>query len=162
MLREGEDKAGLFYRIDFGKKVENLNLSGAYIIGDRYCGILTAGNEGVIRNCTVDGVVCGTSLVGGITPCSFLGSIENCKNLATVKGNTYVGGICGSSRDRIIKCVNEGKVEGCHIVGAIAGESHFPEDITECENKGEYLGKSMVEEITNDSMDVTYVSGVSY
>jgi len=161
ILLEGKNHVGLFYWIDYGRAVENLNISGAHIIGDRYCGILAGGNEGVIRNCTVDGVVCGTSIVGGVTPTSFLGSIENCKNFATVKGNTYIGGICGSSRDGIKNCVNEGEVEGDHMVGGIAGESHFVDEIVGCVNKGVVHGKSLVEEITNDSMDVTYISGVS-
>lgn len=107
-------------------------------------GIICGTNVGIIENLKLYGEVevvtesAGTSPVGTVCGTNDEnGTIVNVYNYATVTGKiSTAGGICGSNKGLITKCLNEGKVwkTGSYI-GGIAGRN--TNIIEECINKGD-------------------------
>lgn len=103
-------------------------------------GGLVGKNKGKIVNCAFDGVVEGSSVVGGIAGENADGGvIEACLNAGTVSGKSNVGGIAGSNSGVIKKSVNTGgvnydPVEDSHNVGGICGSNSGV--VSGCDNRG--------------------------
>lgn len=106
-----------------GKKVYGLNVKRQEV---SYCGLFGAVSRGSISNCTVFGRVEGenSTRVGGVVGCLADGAtMTNCAAEVTVKGETWVGGLCGSlygasiSGCSVVNC----SVEGASSVGCLVG-----------------------------------------
>ena len=68
-------------------------------------------NKGTIRNCIVNGVVSGKSVVGGFVGVNHVsGTIENCMMNGLVHGATVVGGFAGKNQGVIRECINNAEV----------------------------------------------------
>ena len=137
-----------------GHTIRGLNVEcseqGAGLFGIVY-------KNGVIRNLTVEGRVCGTQYVGGIAGLLAGGRIESCVNAAEVttakqNSNAFLGGITGCMANytdqsaSILDCVNEGTVNGGTngYVGGIVGSSSYGVSIARCLNSGTVSGKDSV------------------
>jgi thiol-disulfide isomerase/thioredoxin len=164
------DCVGLFGIIGLEGAVKNLNLEDTYIIASNYVGALTGINEGKIRNCINDGIICGDKKIGGLVGGnrgniinSYTGG-EVCVGSNDIDSND-VGGLAGvNSFEGIInhcqstceinglqrKCENFGGLVGCNrgivlncrSAGSIQGENN--ENI----NFGGFIGKN-VESVIN-------------
>ncbi len=85
----------------------------------------------------VNSYIKGNDYVGGI--CGFImnrSTISNCHNAATVTGNGYVGGVCGYviASNTIQECDNAGMISGAKLTGGIAGYNSGT--VNECYNEG--------------------------
>ena len=68
-------------------------------------------NKGTIRNCIVNGVVSGKSIVGGFVGENRVsGTIENCMMNGLVHGESKVGGFAGKNQGVIRECINNAEV----------------------------------------------------
>ncbi len=68
-------------------------------------------NKGTIRNCIVNGVVSGKSVVGGLVGVNKTsGTIENCTMNGLVHGESKVGGFVGKNQGVIRECINHAEV----------------------------------------------------
>ena len=68
-------------------------------------------NKGTIRNCIVNGVVSGKSVVGGLVGVNKVsGTIENCMMNGLVHGAFKVGGFAGINQGVVRECVNNAEV----------------------------------------------------
>ena len=106
-----------------------------------------------IKNLTVTGSVKGWSFVGGIVGNARV-KIMNCHNKATVSATKEcVGGIVGYlNNDGVINCTNSGQVEGPSQVGGIVGNL-VGAYVTNCLNNGDVTGKG-------NTSDGTHVGGI--
>lgn len=103
-----------------GKKVYGLNVKQ----DDSYGGLFGAVSRGSISNCIVFGRVDAASNTGGIVGCLSDGAtMTNCAAEVTVKGKTWVGGLCGTlysasiSGCSVVNC----SVDGVQNVGCLLG-----------------------------------------
>jgi hypothetical protein len=115
--------------IDENSTVYDLSLIDVHINSREYVvGGLSGENHGIIRNCTIDGIVKGREPVGGFVGKNF-NIIENCKfsgeARAISEGYSYdiIGGIAGENHGSIIGCSVSGIVYGDKDVGGIAGKN---------------------------------------
>lgn len=120
-------------------KVENVNTTNTKT---DYTGILAGYADGdspshirgikTTNNCTVIGQEHTGGIVGGARI-----NLENCENHSSVKGTGSVGGIAGSSSEKIIKrCTNYGTVENNNsYIGGIIGYAWYT-SIEDCANYG--------------------------
>ena len=87
--------------------------------GDRYLGGLCGCNHYAdIRSCYSTGDVTGridTDWVGGLCGYNEYGTISSCYSKGLVKGNNYLGGLCG---------LNIGHVSYCYSTSVITGEAY--------------------------------------
>ena len=129
-----------------GKKVSGLYYNGteSHIGFFRRVGNYDYPGMGSVKDLTVDGYFCSTSLnVGGIAGYSY-SDISGCTNLATIIGKQYVGGIVGdgmsnnSYQPNVSNCHNHGTITSTttdynSYAGGIAGyaENH---NISGCSN----------------------------
>ncbi len=68
-------------------------------------------NKGTIRNCIVNGVVSGKTIVGGLVGENRVsGVIENCMMNGLVHGEAKVGGFAGKNQGVIRECINNAEV----------------------------------------------------
>ena len=68
-------------------------------------------NKGTIRNCVMNGVVSGKSIVGGLVGENRVsGVIENCMMNGLVHGESKVGGFVGKNQGVIRECINNAEV----------------------------------------------------
>lgn len=121
-----QDFQGFITRLDEGGKIKNLRLDNVDInfVGMNI-GILVAGNDGIIENCSVSGNIYVTGhFVGGIVGYND-GTVVGSYNEATVFATSnHVGGICGQNHDngKVYACYNLGKIESNgDDVGGIVG-----------------------------------------
>ena len=149
----------------------NYTISGLYVNGtDDFVGLFGHINGAVISNVgIVDSYICGRRGVAAV--CGYCvgegGSITNCYNTGTVKGEGFVGGICGYSGTAIIeKCHNTGNIIGTStsqdtgFTGGICGCSDKA-TFTKSYNTGDVRGNYLVGGICgsngfNYSSDLTY------
>ncbi len=104
---------GLFRTILRGGEVKDLKLSITfYSEGEmRNIGGIAGVNQGVIRNCSVDGYILGLEAVGGIAGRNAeSGLITGCVNSASVHGMRRTGGIAGFNEGIIESCSNKGEI----------------------------------------------------
>ncbi|MBQ3104333.1 MAG: LysM peptidoglycan-binding domain-containing protein [Lachnospiraceae bacterium] len=142
-------KRALFRCLEESGRVENLVIRNADIRPreDENSGAVVNTNDGLIRNCRVDGYVEGAYFVGGIVGFN-KGRIEDCINhaqiLSTATGKvadlweeyTYklygaggIAGFCGTGeeegergeRNFVVGCVNYGSITGETLAGGICG-----------------------------------------
>ena len=80
-------------------------------------------NEGTIKNIGItESYIKGNSYVGGVCGRN-IGTISNCYNSGNVNGYTYVGGVCGENYSTISNCYNSGIVSGDWVVGSVCGDN---------------------------------------
>ena len=108
-----------------------------------YAGGIAGTSGGVIEYCANHGTVGGcyySDHVGGIAGWMKDGVILGCYNDGQIYSLSYryVGGICGKLdvSDRIIGCINAGRVYGYEHIGGICGEGH----VVKCLNIGIVTG----------------------
>ena len=135
------------------------------------------GEDAVIENLTVDGIVSGEHDIGGIAGVNLGGTIQNCTNYASVSYSTstgaWIGGICGDNGGHVLNCVNNGSVTGFFYVGGIVGVNgsgvHSSVSIVNCINtatiKGQYeiagIVGSSARSIIKDCINIGTVEGNS-
>ena len=120
-----ENYIGLFGRYwDQNGKISNIGVINSYFNG-----------------CDYVGAICGEAVRG---------AIQDCYNLSTVKGNSYVGGICGCNSEsaKIKNCYNVGEVTGVTYIGGILGYSYDGSSrlssLKNSYNTGKVIGDSCV------------------
>ena len=118
-------------------------VSGIYINTENPNQGLFGYNQGIIKNIGVrESYIKGDSYVGGV--CGFNGgTISNCYNSGNVNGYTYVGGVCGENYNIISNCYNSGNVSGNEYVGGVCGENYYG-TISNCYNSGTVSGNRVV------------------
>ena len=85
----------------------NVQPDGGNIVVGGIAGV----NKGTIRNCVVNGVVSGKSIVGGLVGENRVsGTIENCMMNGLVHGATKIGGFVGKNQGVIRDCINNAEV----------------------------------------------------
>ncbi|MDR1273489.1 MAG: hypothetical protein LBK12_02970 [Odoribacteraceae bacterium] len=135
------DNVGLFGYISGSATIRNVHVISGSVSGKNYvggiCGWHTGGEiSGCSNACLVSG---SDAFVGGVCGRS-LSSITSCYNTGPVSGsNSYVGGVCGSSLSSITTCYNTGAVSGNSYAGGVCGSSS---SITSCYNTGPVSGSS--------------------
>ena len=91
---------GLILQIDVQPEGSNTMIGG-----------IAGVNKGMIRNCIVNGVVSGKSVVGGFVGLNKVsGTIENCTMNGLVHGAAKVGGFVGKNQGVIRECINHAEV----------------------------------------------------
>ena len=116
-------------------------------------------NNGIIKNLSVSGNIKGQNYIGGICGRNEGGTITNCKNFISIEANdNYVGGITGrnNSTGVIKNCYNNQIVKGKELVGGIAGESNGG-SVTNCCNIGNIEGEKYIGGIIGRSKNKTSV-----
>lgn len=142
------------------------SITGGFQENVKYCGGISAFNNGTIVNCVNN---CNISVLGlegekdtytvhcgGITGYSS-GSIEECVNNGDVtNGNDswshYIGGITsyiGSNSSVIKNCYNTGKISGYYAGGIVANCGYTGCVFTNCYNIGEVVGTEITVQISN-------------
>lgn len=117
---------GLFGVIEAGAYLCNLTVSGEVTTKGKYASLLSGRFEGrtgnwTLYNCTAEGSVLGTSMVGGLSGGSDYLQAYACVNRATVTGDSYVGGITGETYWGTTNCINYGTIRGSVNTGGITG-----------------------------------------
>ena len=84
---------------------------------DEYQGLFGY-NEGTIQNLGVSGDVKGDRYVGGVCGQLYSGTITNCYNTGTVSGYARVGGVCG-------EITIYAKITNCYNAGSVSGSSSY-------------------------------------
>ena len=98
-------------------------VSGVYINSENKYQGLFGHNEGTIKNVGItESYIKGNSYVGGVCGRN-IGTISNCYNSGNVNGYTYVGGVCGENYSTISNCYNSGIVSGDWLVGSVCGDN---------------------------------------
>ena len=130
--------------------IQNLNIVDSYVQGYQYVGGIAGYGSALIRNCSFDGVVSGSSRVGGIIGQSSY--ILNCVNYGKINATSSVGGIMGYSADNgeIKFCRNEGEVvsTGGNVGGIVGYLLDDTLKIIKCSNIG------------NISSEANYAAGI--
>ncbi len=121
--------------------ISNVKLSSVGVSGAGTCnsvgsfvGGLVGFNEGPISNSYVEGVVTSEPLryssgagygsyVGGLVGYNYGGSITDSSSSANLSGDTYVGGLAGSSSGTINNSYATGEVTGNENIGGLIGYS---------------------------------------
>ena len=130
--------------------IQNLNIVDSYVQGYQYVGGILGSGPALIRNCSFDGVVSGSSRVGGIIGRSSY--ILNCVNYGKINATSSVGGIMGYSvnNGEIKFCRNEGEVvsTGSNVGGIVGYLYSDTLKIIKCSNLG------------NISSEANYAAGI--
>lgn len=118
---------GLFACVN-GATIRNLGVTGAYVKGSTYTGILVGLlRGGTIERCFTMGAVVGNSIcVGGLVGENEAGGILNCYSGATVSNASdyATGGLVGKNRGSISNTYAAGAVEGFDYVGGLVGANY--------------------------------------
>ena len=86
----------------------NHTIKGIYIDTNTDCQGLFGYSEGTIMNLgLVDGSIKGDEYVGAVCGDNN-GIIQNCYNTCTVSGTNYVGGVCGTNQKTLVNCYDIG------------------------------------------------------
>ena len=101
-------------------------VSGIYINSENYYQGLFGKNSGTIKNAGVtESYIKGDYYVGGVCGYNYV-SISDCYNSGTVSGNSYIGGVCGVIYvGKISNCHNSGEVSGNDYVGGVCGVIYY-------------------------------------
>ncbi len=113
--------AGFLYEMIFTyemPEIKNVNFENINVIGYDSVGIIAGINEGIIRNCSVNGTVASASWSSGDTLGGIAGTntgqiIASHSDVSIVDGGN-VGGITGN---------NEGVIENCYHRGTLGGDA---------------------------------------
>ncbi len=130
---------GLFSRVGYGGKIENVGVIDSYTSCSSYVGGVVGDNEGTVTNCYNKGTVSGSTCVGGVVG-SGNGTVTNCYNEGMVSGTgEKVGGVVGDIRiGTVTNCYNKGNISGSSYVGGVVGYSKYT--VTNCYNEGVVSG----------------------
>lgn len=90
-----------------------------------YAGRMASSNSNQLLRCSAKGNVqsTGGNYIGGFIGRANKIKILECYATGNVKGNQYVGGLCGFSED-IVQCFATGNVGGTKYVGGLCGRSY--------------------------------------
>ncbi|MHC4565931.1 MAG: GLUG motif-containing protein, partial [Planctomycetota bacterium] len=122
---DGQDLIGVFGNIGQNGRVENVHVENTSVSGNRYTGGLAGQNLGVVRQCSVTGMVEGGTQVGGLVG-SNGGFLIECSTSGQVVGSASVGGIVGNNRKDVSASCSRAIVKGKSSVGGIAGMNGYP------------------------------------
>ncbi len=104
---------GLFRYLTPGSLVKNLQVKGTIQPGgtQEVLGGIAGSNSGHILDCSFDGIVAGSSAVGGLAgENTVTGIIESCRVRGQIQGSHFVGGVAGENQGVIRDCVNYASV----------------------------------------------------
>ena len=104
---------GLFRYVQQGALVRDMTVKGRIKPGGTRASVggIAGSNAGTIENCAFDGVVSGTSQIGGIAGVNTVkGSINGCTVSGTVYGSHFVGGVVGQNDGVAANCTNVASV----------------------------------------------------
>ncbi len=104
---------GLFRYIGTGATVSDLNVKLKNIGSGSKCSLggIAGENDGTVENCTVDGMVKGKSIIGGIVgENKTSGRLISCTINGSVLGENKVGGIVGKNNGLVLNCTNNAEV----------------------------------------------------
>ena len=104
---------GLFRYVQQGALVRDMTVKGRIKPGGTRASVggIAGSNAGTIENCAFDGVVSGTSQIGGIAGVNTVkGSINDCTVSGTVYGSHFVGGVVGQNDGVAANCTNAASV----------------------------------------------------
>ncbi|MBN1125778.1 MAG: hypothetical protein JXA82_12280 [Sedimentisphaerales bacterium] len=119
---QDQDNASLFYRIGHEGQVMNLGLKNINIVGRNESGGLCGENKGTISQSYAIGTVRGVTYVGGLCGKNYYGLIHQCYTKGVVTGDGYIGGLCGDNEsDEICETYAESTVTGDYYVGGLCG-----------------------------------------
>jgi hypothetical protein len=130
MNRPSSSWQGLF-ALSFGASFTNIRLINVNITAQYDVGALVAessidstGAPTSISNCSVDGVVHGYNITGGMVCHNYFSTMTNCCSTAQVMGNNMVGGLIASDDNGTISnCYTTGSVTGNMWVGGLVGQN---------------------------------------
>ena len=120
-----------------GHAINDLYINRA---SDDYVGLFgVVGQDGILKNFTLTGVVTGRHETGAITGMN-KGSISHVINEAKVVGQSTVGGIVGYNAGRLEVVTNKGFVNGSQRTGGISGYNAATGIISEAVNNADVTG----------------------
>ena len=126
ILRINGEEQGLFGRLstNSGGTIRNLTVEGSIICNNKSGGIAGVSDLKFV-NCSFNGSVSGTDMIGGVVGYSSGGVLENCRFSGSVTGSgSQIGGITGVNDWGILRgCTlqNESSVTGHEMAGGITG-----------------------------------------
>jgi hypothetical protein len=106
-----------FFGVTSNAKIKNLNFDNVNVKGQNYVAAIIASAlaNSVIENCTVSGVITGTTNTGGLVGISTgTGVIRNCSIVGKVNGGATTGGLVGQN-------TGAATYEKCAVIGSVAG-----------------------------------------
>jgi len=121
-IDSGEYWTGLFGSVGDGGEIKRLTLDTVSISGRASLGTtgaLCATSSGVVRQCSVSGLVLGSDVAGGLVGWNN-GIIEECRSICSVTA-TWSGGLTGVNKGRLQDCYASGRVSGEWYAGGLAG-----------------------------------------
>ena len=152
----GSNENNIFRAIFDGKNFTISNIVSTALFD---CQGMFGFNNGIIKNLSVSGNIKGQNYIGGICGRNEGGTITNCKNFISIEANAnYVGGITGrnSSTGVIKNCYNNQIVKGKELVGGITGESNGG-PVTNCCNIENIEGEKYIGGIIGRSRNKTSI-----
>ena len=138
----------------------NHTIKGLYIDStvDDYVGLFgSVGSGGTIKNVgMIDGYIKGNGYVGGVCGWNSAGTIGACYNTGPISGTNCVGGVCGwNVRGTIGACYNTGPISGSgNEVGGVCGNNSSG-GIQNCYNTGTVTGSDEVGGVCGYNWDGT-------
>lgn len=147
------ENVGLFAKIDFLAKIQNVSVEDSYIKGGKNVGGVVGYNYGGVENCVNKGTVSGTKYVGGVVGYDDQGDVAGSNNSGTVSGTDYVGGVVGynGASSNVLDSYNTGAVNGdggCRVSGVVG---YNMGDIFRSYNKGSVNGSCRVGGVVGES-----------
>lgn len=104
-------------------------------------GGLVGTNTGLVSQCYATGTVTtGNDCVGGLVGNNYMGTITQCHATGVIKGDGYVGGLCGGSSGTVSKSYATGAATGSDgEVGGLVGHNMYGM-VTKCYATGRVTG----------------------
>ena len=118
-----------------GKKISGININNNTLSNQGLFGIL--GENGTIKNTTVEGKIKAKSAIGGIVGNNY-GTIIKCKNNIKNDGTNCIGGSIGINYATVEECGNFSNIVGNDSTGGITGVNYGI--IKKCYNTGSITG----------------------
>lgn len=131
-----------------GSEINNCTVSGSSIYARTHAGGVAGQTEGIITDCSVDGMVTANDFyVGGIVGyASGQSVISNTSVAGTVSGRSYVGGVAGATDKTVLTgCQSNCTVTGYDFyVGGVAGYAGTGSEISYATVAGTATGRSYI------------------
>ena len=140
---ETKDNVGLFGRVGYEGRIENVELRDIEVTGGNFVGGLVGDNRGAISRSVVQGRIAGArNYVGGLVGWNLdNGTIADSAAEGAVAGGHYVGGLAGSNAGAITDSAAKGTVAGeFNYVGGLVGGNLANGAITDSAAKGAVTG----------------------
>lgn len=142
------DQLGFFGYVGASATLEDIILLDVFVYTESpscWAAGIVGVNEGMIKNCYVDGTISGYASVGGIVGYNY-GTIEDSWNNVDVSASweNCTGGIASYNTGEITSCYNTGSISGTDVVGGIAGYNRDTGIITSSYNAGTVTGNYSV------------------